>query len=918
MHPFDKYFYCKGDEDGGGKKKKKTNTKTTYTKCGSTPGYTPGRFLNDLKKRFGGIDSLLMWPVYPMVGVDRRNIINLFDAMPGGRGELRKVIQYMKTNYNVTTLLPMLPWAGRNVMPYYGPKDPFKKTVMYYSSLLPYGKTEDGGDGKDGELEAKHFGDALYELIEDVGAKGFNGDCMENPSYGLIGENNYGTSKLFNWSTSNITDSDSKSISTATIPIGIELESTDNTKGDMRNRTTMGWNYLLLENLQLPPLDAYKWLVDARHVTHSFERWHQERILYILYTYFTGSGFNAWENVWGIYNKYTDFNAEMIRRSTAIKRFFGNVKNFAFSKHLSKSTNGFLQDQFWEPFSPDIITKPNDYSKYGGVRPLANIHASKFSMPASLTDSEDREVLYLIIDWPGLEQNKWWPLEGDEAVKTMSLGGTATLDTYKLYKKGRLLEYWDCYSGIKAKDQVRPTVTLDGRGIGCIYGRSLSSHRSEDSEDGSQLVFTKFLNKMKKMTVKSTTIDFGGTKELIYENYPNVWKVLKQELRVQKRTPEPSSSKDMIMVSINPTSSTTSSKSKSYLFKTSSDRAIIEPRPEWWKVPNSEGGGYQNGRYSPLSGIGEQFYAVDPSNSSNILLDGSPGKTEVTGPQLNHEMEIPIEDTPTTNYTYVTGTLRPFLMDVKPVTISDYYEYLELSKYTPPEGSDHNFLNGDDEKANCWVKEEGEFNDKNSIKTSSYKPSPSCDTSRPVTNIGWQEAEDYCRYRGARLPHSYEWQYVAEKYIDEVKNDIVPGCDLPKSGDGEDYSCISVSTDYKSSGADSQNSTFIQLTSNIWHYTADVFEDDHTRFVLLKGGSRFQATGSAWFFRNFYREGISNHGGNMYMTPDTDMRTNVTQHQKYFLFSNEYERNEFIGFRCVVDGVVSEGGAEEEERRIYV
>ena len=39
--------------------------------------YTVDRYLDDLDKRYGGIDSVLIWPTYPNIGIDNRNQYDL-------------------------------------------------------------------------------------------------------------------------------------------------------------------------------------------------------------------------------------------------------------------------------------------------------------------------------------------------------------------------------------------------------------------------------------------------------------------------------------------------------------------------------------------------------------------------------------------------------------------------------------------------------------------------------------------------------------------------------------------------------------------------------------------------------------------------------------------------------------------------
>ena len=84
-HTYDRYFY---DE---------------------TSGYTVKKWLGDLNERYGGIDSVLLWPTYTNIGIDTRNQLDYVRALPGGINGTRKVVQELKSN-GVRVLWPYNPW----------------------------------------------------------------------------------------------------------------------------------------------------------------------------------------------------------------------------------------------------------------------------------------------------------------------------------------------------------------------------------------------------------------------------------------------------------------------------------------------------------------------------------------------------------------------------------------------------------------------------------------------------------------------------------------------------------------------------------------------------------------------------------------------------------------------------------------
>ena len=52
--------------------------------------YTVDRYLDDLEKRYGGIDAVLIWPTYPNMGIDDRNQHDMIRSMPGGVEGVRR------------------------------------------------------------------------------------------------------------------------------------------------------------------------------------------------------------------------------------------------------------------------------------------------------------------------------------------------------------------------------------------------------------------------------------------------------------------------------------------------------------------------------------------------------------------------------------------------------------------------------------------------------------------------------------------------------------------------------------------------------------------------------------------------------------------------------------------------------------
>jgi formylglycine-generating enzyme required for sulfatase activity len=103
--------------------------------------YTVDRYLDDLEKRYGGIDAVLIWPTYPNMGIDNRNQHDLIRSMPGGVPGVKAMIADFHRR-GVRVLFPMMMWDQ-------GTRDPGENWPEAIASLM----AEIGADGINGDTQ---------------------------------------------------------------------------------------------------------------------------------------------------------------------------------------------------------------------------------------------------------------------------------------------------------------------------------------------------------------------------------------------------------------------------------------------------------------------------------------------------------------------------------------------------------------------------------------------------------------------------------------------------------------------------------------------------------------------------------------------------------------------------------------------
>jgi iron(II)-dependent oxidoreductase len=227
----------------------------------ATSRYTVDRYLDDLKQRYGGIDSVLIWPVYPNIGIDNRNQWDQARDLPGGVPALRSMVEDFHRR-GVRVFFPSMPWDT-------GTRD---IGVPYWT--------------------------ATARLLADIGADGVNGDTFD------------GLPRTYR------TASDQTGH-----PVAFEPEGSPRAdEALMWNIQSWGyWKYPFE-----PMVSKLKWL-EPRHMINVCNRWSRDKTDDLQAAFFNGVGYESWENIWGIWNQLTARDAEAVRRIARIERQFGDL-----------------------------------------------------------------------------------------------------------------------------------------------------------------------------------------------------------------------------------------------------------------------------------------------------------------------------------------------------------------------------------------------------------------------------------------------------------------------------------------------------------------------------------------------------------------------------------------------------------------
>ncbi|HEY0233034.1 MAG TPA: formylglycine-generating enzyme family protein [Dokdonella sp.] len=279
--------------------------------------YTVDRYLDDLIARYGGIDSVLIWYVYPNIGIDDRNQFDLARDLPGGIDGLRGAIDDFHRR-GVKVFLPTMPW--------------------------------DNGTRR----HSQHDWQAIAELVAAVGADGINGDTYN------------GVPRAF-----------FDACDALGHAVVLQPESTISAE-EALIWNVQSWGKKVPAEV-IPAVAKWKWL-EPRHMINVENRWARERTNDLQYIFFNGIGYNAWENVWGVWNALTPRDAETLRRIATIERRFAALMVSAHWRPYVRTLQaGVFASRFpHEGLCLWTIVNRNEYDVGGEQIEVAHLEGTRY------------------------------------------------------------------------------------------------------------------------------------------------------------------------------------------------------------------------------------------------------------------------------------------------------------------------------------------------------------------------------------------------------------------------------------------------------------------------------------------------------------------------------------------------------------
>ncbi|HET7440829.1 MAG TPA: hypothetical protein VFJ47_05950 [Terriglobales bacterium] len=253
--------------------------------------YTVDRFLSETENRIGPIDAVLIWHVYPNLGVDDRNQFDLLRDLPGGIPAVRQMVAEFHSR-GVRVFFPYLAWDS-------GTRD---------EGAPPW--------------------TTMSQMLKNIGADGINFDTLESVPLPF------------------------RQASDA-IGHALALEPQFQPRDESLAWSNLSWNdWVTWEGKPypfIPMVSKTKWM-EPLHTVNVTDRFTRDKTDSLQHAFFNGQGYATLENLWGFWYGNSARDAEALLRITTLERAMADYLHSAqWEPHTPVIQAGLFASLFPEP-----------------------------------------------------------------------------------------------------------------------------------------------------------------------------------------------------------------------------------------------------------------------------------------------------------------------------------------------------------------------------------------------------------------------------------------------------------------------------------------------------------------------------------------------------------------------------------------
>ena len=261
-----------------------------------TGQYKVDSYCKLMEQEYGGIQSVILWHSYPVIGIDEKNQFDFFCEMPGGLEGLKQVVADFHKN-NVKVFLTYNPWDLDTRRPEFSDNEELSRVIEEINADGVFLDTWNSGVGSTSVFSVEKF---LRESLRQKGRElALTTELLPDFNH-LVGPE----SLLSSWGQ----------------------------KAQPYHFTDLSW---------------IKWVMPA-HKQYYIERMAGDKKQILSHAWINGQGIQLWDNVFGRMNPWNAKDRKTLRKMNAIWKTYGHLYLTDNWSPFYPSANENILTSFWQ------------------------------------------------------------------------------------------------------------------------------------------------------------------------------------------------------------------------------------------------------------------------------------------------------------------------------------------------------------------------------------------------------------------------------------------------------------------------------------------------------------------------------------------------------------------------------------------